>query len=272
MKSLAKLQHTFQDCVLNPATPESGNAASTAWVSASGRVDPETQLSIYSYAYVARLKEVLANDYPAILLAIGDDHFNQLADNYIEAHPSRYFSLRDFGSHLPGFISDLIQQQKHLDIQWQDMPWLYELAVFEWTLGQAFDAADTTLFSEQDMATIPAEAWPDLKFTFHPSVHRLDFEWNIPEMWQALTDDNPSQITALRETASPWLVWREQLITRYRSMQADEQLALDKLRGGASFNDICETLANIMSEEHVPLHAASLLKGWINHGLISGLQ
>ena len=267
MKQLAKLQNTFQDCVLQP-----GNPASTAWVSASGRAAPEIQLSIYTHAYRARLKEVLANDFPAMLMAIGDDHFNQLADDYTEAHPSHYFSLRDFGRHLPGFITDLIQQHEHQDSHWQDMHWLYELAIFEWTLGQAFDAADVSLFTEQDMSTIPPEAWPELKFILHPSVHRLDFEWNTPEIWQALTGDEPTQVTAMHESTSSWLVWREQLITRFRSMQTDEQLALDKLYEGGNFNEVCEALATMMSEDEVPLRAAILLKGWIAQGLISGIQ
>ena len=263
MNQLAKLQHTFQGCVLQNGKPDS-----TAWVSASGRAAPETQLSIYSYAYRARLKEVLANDYPAMLMAIGDDHFNLLAEHYIEVYPSHYFSLRDFGCHVADFISDLTQQ----DERYRDMSWLYELALFEWTLGQAFDAANAAIFTEQDMATIPPEAWPDLRFVMHPSVHRLDFTWNIPEMWQALTNDPPTQVTAMHDNASPWLVWREQLITRFRSMLADEQLALDTLSKGGSFNEVCEALAMLMSEDEVPLCAAGLLKGWIAQGLISGIQ
>jgi len=267
MKQLAKLQHTFQDCVIHPGKP-----VSTAWVSASGRAAPETQLAIYTHAYAARLKEVLANDYPAVLMAIGDERFNRLADDYIQAHPSHYYSLRDFGRHLPGFVFGLIQQDESQEINWQAMPWLYELGLFEWTLGQAFDAADVTPFSEQDMAAIPPEVWPELKFVIHPSVQRLELEWNIPEMWQALTDDKPTEVTALRDTASPWLVWREQLITRFRSMQVDEQLALDKLCEGKSFDEICETLATLMSEDEVPLRAAGLLKGWLAQGLISGIE
>lgn len=267
MNQLSKLQHTFQDCVLHPGQPDA-----TAWVSASGRADPETQLSIYSYAYAARLKEVLGNDYPAVLMAIGDDYFNALADDYIQAHPSHYFSLRDFGRDLPGFIAALIQQHEHPAIQWQAMPWLHELTLFEWTLGQAFDAADVTSLTEQDMAAIPPEAWPDLKFTLHPSVQRLDFEWNIPEMWQALTADEPTPVDAMRDTTSPWLIWREQLITRFRSMTTDEQLALDALGEGANFNDICEALASLIPEHEVPLRAAGLLKGWLAQGLISGMQ
>ena len=82
MTPLAKLQHRFQDSVLDP-----DKSASTCWISASGRAAPDIQLSIYSHAYRARLREVLANDYPATQMAIGDDQFNVLVADYINAHP-----------------------------------------------------------------------------------------------------------------------------------------------------------------------------------------
>jgi len=263
MKHLAKLQQTFQACVLHP-----GVSVSTGWVSASGRAAPQIQLSVYTHAYRARLKEVLGNDFPAVHVAIGDDHFDQLADDYIEAHPSHYFSLRDFGRHMPDFVSEKITQGGYD----QDMRWLVELSLFEWTLGQAFDAADATLLTEQDMAGISPDAWPELQFHIHPSVQRLDLEWNVPEMWLAFTADAPTEVTAEFYTASPWLIWREQLITRFRSMHNDERQALDILRAGGSFNDVCEALADLMEEEQVPMHAAGLLKGWIAQGLISGIR
>lgn len=260
MNQLAKLQNTFQDYVLKPDP-----AASTTWVSAEGKSAPEKQLSIYSYAYHARLEEVLANDYPAILMAIGEDYFHQLATDYIEAHPSKFFSLRDFGAGFANFIANLIQQQT----TWQEMPWLYELAVFEWSLGQAFDAADDNLFTIQDMASIAPEAWPELKFKLHSSVQRQNFEWNIIEMWQALTAEEPVEVSATKDTSSPWLVWRENLSTHFRSMEQDEQVAFDTLVQAGNFTDICGSLANIINEDDVPMHAASLLKGWISQNLIS---
>lgn len=263
MNQLEKLQHTFQDYVLKPEP-----SASNAWVSAEGKASPETQLSIYSYAYHARLTEVLANDYPAVLIAIGEDYFNELTTNYIEEHPSKFFSLRDFGAGFPSFISSLIQQQA----KWQDMPWLYELALFEWNLGQAFDAADDKIFTEQDMASVAPEAWPELKFKLHSSVERLDFEWNIIEMWQALTAEIPTEISATKDTPSPWLIWRENLSTHFRSMEQDEQIAFDTLAQDGDFTDICESLANIVNEEEVPMHAASLLKGWISQNIISDIH
>lgn len=259
MTPLAKLQHRFQESVLDP-----GKAVSTTWISASGRAAPDIQLSIYCHAYRARLREVLANDYPATQTAIGDDHFNALVTDYIDTHPSHYFNLRDFGQHLPGYLADRVQY----DAGYQEMHWLVELAEFEWTLGLAFNAADVILFTEQDMAEIPFEAWPELRFIVHPSLHRLEFEWNTPEMWLALTADPPTPVSAVHNQAGSWLIWREQLVTRFRSIPGDELQALDKVCMGGSFYQICEQLATLMNEEEVPLRAAGLLKGWIARGLI----
>lgn len=263
MNQLAKLQHTFQDYLLKPEP-----SASNTWVSAKGRAAPETQLSIYSFAYHARLTEVLTKDFPAVLVAIGEEYFNELTTIYIEQHPSTFFSLRDFGAGFADFINNLIQQQS----KWKEMPWLYELAVFDWSLGQAFDAADDDIFTEQDMATIAPESWPELKFKLHSSVQRLNFEWNIIEMWQALMAEIPTEVTATKDESSPWLVWRENLSTHFRSMEQDEKIAFDKLKQGRSFTDICESLANVINEDEVPMHAASLLKGWILQSLISGVD
>jgi hypothetical protein len=257
MKQLTRLQHTFQQCVLN-----SNESVSTEWISASGRANPEIQLSIYAHAYGARLKEVLANDYPATLMAMGDEHFNQIADEYIQAHPSQFFSLRDFGQHLSNFVNE----------HYGHIPWLFELTLFEWTLGQAFDVADVALFTEEEMATIPAEHWPELHFTLHPSVNRLNLEWNVVEMWQALTADEPVPVEAVQDIASPWLIWRQQLSTHFRSLPIDEQLALDALGEGVNFDQICERLSTVLPEDDVPLRAAGLIKGWLTQGLISGVK
>ena len=263
MNQLAKLQNTFQDCIINPNAKDS-----IAWVSASGRAAPATQVSIYSHAYRARLHEVLENDFPAMLMAIGEEHFQLIVNSYIENYPSHYFSLREFGRDMPDLIMNLINNNT-LE---KSMYWLYELSLFEWSLGQSFDAADTSLFTEQDMAEIHPESWPDVKFTLHPSVQRLNLEWNTVEMWMALTADNPEQVTAEYEGNSSWLVWREQLVTRFRSMQTDEQLAFDAVSEGKNFNLVCDALATIMDEDDVPMHAAGLLKAWITQGLISDVQ
>ena len=106
MSKLAKIQQQFQNCLL---LPEQGinniQPDQPSWISASGRASPEKQLSIYSTGYRLRLKEVLENDFSSVVMAIGEQAFDKLADDYITAHPSHYFSLREFGKHLANYIA-----------------------------------------------------------------------------------------------------------------------------------------------------------------------
>ena len=259
MKHLGELQSRFQNFILQPE-----NGEEISWVSGAGQASSSYRLSVYANAYVSRLKEVLENDYPAVHMAIGDERFGLLAERYVRQHPSRFFSLRDFGYRFAAYLDEEVGTIALL----RDLPWLSELAQFEWPLGLAFDDAESMLLDEQDMASIPADAWPALQFEFCPCVYRIDHEWNIPSMWKSLTADPPETVEAIRMHGS-WLIWRQNMVTRFRSLDEDERLILDLLRRGGTFNDGCEILASQIDQESVSMRAAGLLKGWIRQGLIA---
>jgi len=258
MTRLAELQQNFQTYLLDPELTDNPQID---WINNSGRATPERQLSIYSVGYRLRLKEVLENDYPAMLTTLGEEQFEQLADAYINAHPSHYFSLREFGKHFPTYISTL-----HF---MEDIPWITQLALFEWNLGQAFDSGNSEVLTEQELSLIVPEDWPTLKFIIHPSVHRMDFDWNIPEIWKNLTSDTPSLIPAVKTPVQAWVIWRSNLITQFRSIEPDEQQALDALIKNTNFEGICEILVPFILLDDIPLRAATLLKTWVSQGLIS---
>ena len=66
----------------------------------------------------------------------------------------------------------------------------------------------------------------------------------------------------------PWLLWRRDLQNYFRSMTADEAAALDAALDGADFAQICETLAEWLPENEIPLRAASLVGLWADSGII----
>lgn len=260
MSQLSQLQHQFQAHVMHAEQ----DAQAPAWVSASGRADPSFQLSVYTHAYRSRLREALAEDYPAVNMAVGDDSFTELLNAYIENFPSHYFSLREFGQDFSSFLAQHPIQH--------EQPWLAELASFEWTLRSAFDAADATRISEQDMSALAPEDWPTMRFVAHPSVRFCHASWNIAEIWKCMTADPVVEITAKPEPAHVWLIWRdEQMITRFRSMDRDEEHALACLSAGGNFDEVCQSLITFHDEDSVPLRAAGLLKNWIGQRLLSEL-
>ena len=72
-------------------------------VVSDGRLDAARRVAIYRHACVTRLVGALAEAYPALRQALGERRFEDLAREYVAAHPSRSASIRWFGREIaPG--------------------------------------------------------------------------------------------------------------------------------------------------------------------------
>lgn len=255
--SLRDWQAQVQAYLLNPDAQPS--PALRASLLGSAVLSAEQGLAIYHNAYRARLLEALRGDYPAVHGWLGDEEFDALALAYVDAHPSQHFSLRWLGAELAAFIDG------HL-IPAQAAP-LSELARLEWAFTLAFDASEGQPLSLAQMAELPAEAWPNLQVRLLPSVQWLVCRHNSLALWRACKeqDDFPgSQPLAQAQTC---LIWRDHLITRYRSLSADEAAALQGMAvQGWSFAELCAELAHL--GEQAPVQAVSWLRQWLVDGLL----
>ncbi len=257
--NLLNLQAEFQDYLIRPE-----QTAILKQVAGTAKVDAETRLGVYAEAYRLRLIEALDTDFPVLHALLGDDEFDRMARAYIDAHPSRHFSVRWFGQHLSDFLRAALPYREH--------PALNEMAAFEWTMTLAFDAADDPLLAMDDMAAVPPASWPGMRLTPHPSLHRLDLRWNVPAAWKAHSAGEHVNAPAENPVLVAWIVWRHDLTTYFRSLEVDEAWALDALTAGQTFADICQGLCEWIDAQHVAAHAAGLLKSWIGDGMITAIE
>ena len=254
MTSLALIQSDFQDYLLR------GSGTVSAHVLGTARVPVETRLGIYAGAYGSRLVDALRSNYPALAVLLGEADFEALGAEYVRTHDSPFFSIRNYGEALPEFLA---QQATYAEV-----PLLAELARWEWALGAVFDAADATPLTAAALARIPPADWAQLSFEWHPSVRRIALAWNVPQLWQALTRGGERPELALLPEPIEWLAWRQELRTYFRSLSASEAAALDAARAGDSFGALCERLQAGLGERAAPAQAATLLRGWVDAGLI----
>ena len=265
MNPLASLQSDFQSFLLQREERLLDRVSGTA------TVDAQTRVAIYYDAYRLRLLEALDANYPVLHAWVGDDEFEQLGLAYLDAHPSRHFSIRYFGHRLPEFLGTEAYRERS---------YLAEMAVLEWALSEAFDAADDEIMQIEDMAGIPPDAWPTMRFRFHSSVRRLNLRWNVPAIWNPINrnieaEKNGEEPTAevpapaTEEYPRSWLIWRQELKTYFRSLPVDEAWAIDTAVAGGTFAEICEALTEWIDAQNVAVHAAGLLKQWITDGLIT---
>lgn len=254
MSQLTRLQDEFQNYLLHSSNQIHQHIVDTRKVSA------ETRLAIYSNAYRARLLEALIINYPVLSQYLGEEDFEKLGNEYIDAYPSTYRSIRWFGDKLSQFL----RASSH----YSSWPFLSELAQFEWAMTLAFDAADSTLLQLEEVGRVPPDAWVDMRFQAQPSAQRLNLKWNVVSIWQALTDDQEPNEPQESFSVS-WILWRKDFLTQFCSLSLEEAWAIDAMLNGSTFGDICEGLCQWVDEQNAAMHGASLLKGWITAGLLT---
>ena len=106
-----------------------------------------------------------------------------------------------------------------------EQPILSEVARFDWTLSEVFDAADAAPLERKALNAVDPNDWAELMFRFHPSLRRLLLAWNSVPVWQALSADEQPPDPERAPQPVPWLLWRRNLKNYFRSMDEIESAA-----------------------------------------------
>lgn len=172
MPRLIDLQQQFSDYLLSRSDEIS------ACIVDDKKVSKQTRLEIYKNTYTIRLTKCIETDHPMLGKYLGDGLFETMAEGYINNNPSHYTTLRYYCDDLPGYLDKTEP--------FTSAPILSEIAAFERTMLNAFDAADADdkRTSVEDLKSIEAEKWPAIKISFHPSVRVFTAYWNSVESWQ----------------------------------------------------------------------------------------
>lgn len=256
MPELRQLQQSFLGYLLGTPTRVVEHIESTPDTSAQQRLD------IYATGYRLRLKEAISTDYERLHVYLGDKQFEQLLDTYIDRYNSSHTSLRYYSQHM----EELLTTQT----PFSEVPELAEIARIERAFNDSFDAANCTTVGMEMLEQLNAEDWPSLKFNFHASLQLLPLVYNSFPVWKALSEEQPPP--PLVKEGSTWIVWRKDLVSRYRTLADSEAHALYAAINGATLSEICEQLLDYFDEETTPREAITFLQTWINEKMVCQLS
>ena len=256
--TLKELQEAFSSYLLG------GDSAIESLVEESEQCSRKERLGVYGDACWLRLMEALEFNYPGVHTLLGDEAFLKAGRTYIDVWPSHFRSIRWFGGHLAEFL--------RTTSPYQNEPMLAEMAQFEWMRSAVFDAENQDPICEDDLAAVPEQQWPELYFKPHPSLRRMDFQWNVAAFRRAIDEDKDPDPPAKADRLQGWIMWRKGVDTFWRSMEVDEAVAMDAMIEGKSFSKICAGLLEWSDEENVAIRAAGMLKRWVNDGMIGELK
>ena len=258
--TLAELQAQFQSSVLGEA-PEPNFLRR---LSPPARAESiEQTFAVYHDGYRLRMVEFLANDYPVLREALGDEDFSELVLAYVSAEPSRWRNARWIGAGLPEFM--------RVTPPYAECAPLCGLGTLEAALARAFDCADETPLAVEILGVTPQADWPRLCFAFHPGVALIEIPVTALACYEAAQKEETPDLAACGGESLSLLIWREGLDVQYRPLDALEALALREALGGAPFGQICSLLAFGRpgeSSEDLTMTAAGFLLSWFSEGWI----
>jgi hypothetical protein len=233
-------------------------------VRGNARASAETMFGVYRNAYWARLVESLGIDFSGLKALMGDEAFDRMARAYIARHPSRHPSIRWAGRHLADFLAR--------EAPCRDDPWLADMARFDWALAFAFDARDAPAAGLADLIGIPPEFWGSVRLTFHPTLDGFVVSTPVDEARPRLLENADVALDRAARCERAIMAWRTGHDVKFRAIDPLEHAALQAMRDGATFGDMCELVAQNIDPEAAPLRAAQILQGWLEWGIVARVE
>jgi len=255
---LQRTEHAFQEGLLGRSQDILRSVRGNA------RESAETMFGIYRHAYCARLVEALGNDLPGLKALMGDEAFDTMARAYVARHPSRHPSIRWAGRHLAEFLAT--------ETPYRDEPWFADMARFDWALAFAFDAADAPAAGLADLVGVPPEFWGGIRLAFHPTLDVFRISTPVDDARPQLLEDAGVRPDRAARCERAIMAWRIGHDVKFRAVDMLEFSALQAMRDGAAFGELCELVAREVDLETAPLRAAQILQGWLEWGIVATVE
>jgi hypothetical protein len=226
-------------------------------VAGDARLPAAARLEIYAGMYIARIRDVLAEEYPRTLGALGAAAFADLVADYLDACRPNHPSLREVGARLPAFLG------AHPAAA--DRPWLAELAALERARLELFDGPDAEALTVEALRGRPPETFATLRLRLVPSHALLEARFDIGSLWRAGAPGAGTPATA----PTSLIIWRHDADVFHRAADPEEAHWLRQLAAGAvTFESLCAALAKDRTDEVAAARAFQLLGRWASDGLL----
>jgi hypothetical protein len=200
-RGVAALQRSFFERVTR-----AGDAADDGGegLVVGGELAAHARLEIYRNAYVARLVECLADDYPAVAHALGGAAFEATCRAFIACTPPASSSLNFYGAPFADFCGASIHRP--------DAGFLADLARLEWALVEVIHADAEATLDPKQLAGVGADEWPRLRLVASPALRLVRCSYPVHRYYQAFVEKDapralepaPCGVAVCRQADDVW--------------------------------------------------------------------
>src|SRR5271168_1007262 len=175
MSLLLELQMQLRRAVLGGDTAEIVTA-----IQGDG-LDPAARVGIYRHHAFATLGDALQTTFPVVCRLVDKHFFAYAAHEYLREHPPHSRCLVEYGADFADFLVRFAPCQK--------LPYLADVARFEWALNIATSVREATPLQVETLAAIPPGDAAYLALRLQPSLSYFASPWPIDTIWQANQED-----------------------------------------------------------------------------------
>jgi len=276
--SLVDLQRAMAAAVMMPLTADEEMRATApdgremtevaaSFIAPNSRLTAFERLELYNRQYWLRILGSIAEDFPALRAVVGAKRFEELSVAYFTVHPSRSFTLRNLGSKMVEWLID--------NPKWtgRRQALAVDLARIEWAFVEAFDNAERTPLTLDQIATLDGGS----RLSLQPHVRLLALNYPADDIALALhgkekrqtseagvrhenEEDVPVRLPKLRRRATWVAAHRVDFNVYYRRIECEEYQTLTALRNG---HPLGEALEGGFSESRIPeSRRPQRVRGW----------
>lgn len=216
------------------------------------------RIELYRSAIRVRWRAALANAYPVLHAQLGEEAFDKLATAYAQAHPSQSGDLNRFGATLPAFVEGYAIKPR--------LCYLADLARLEWSLHEAYFAADAEVLAQEAWLAIRPDDLLAARLAVHPACTLISSPYAIADIWRAhqMNESLPVDIASPTHALVVRPHWRPELLTQ--SVAANS--AFDALQRGTTLDEALDAAFGIDAE----FDFTSQWRAWISASAIVGIM
>lgn len=265
--NLENLQRQMASAVMQPLTGEdlmrthaadgrSMQSIAESFIAPNSRLSAFERLEIYNRQYWFRILSALSEDFPALSAVIGSRAFDRLSVAYLTEHPSRSFTLRNLGAHLPDWLAanpNFAGRRHRLAV---------DVARIEWAFVEAFDSTERAPLTQEQIGTLDG----DSRLALQPHVRLIALDYSADDLVLNLhkrekrqaseagvrhedSAEHPAKIPRMRRRATWVAAHRADFAVYYRRLQHEEFLTLTAIAQGTP---LAEAIATGFADSHIP--------------------
>lgn len=189
MPALRDIQRAFARAVLT------GEPDAIAPHIVAGGIPPEHRVSIYRNTARIGMTEALRLGFPAVERLVGAAFFDMAAARFGRAHPPDSPCLNDYGAGFADFLAAMPECVA--------LPYLPDVARFEWALNIAAHAADAPKLDMLALAGMDPILFGTLHFVPHPSLTLLSLAFPADRIADAVLSGDAAAMAAIDLAGGP---------------------------------------------------------------------